>query len=136
MQDRPLYPIGIVAEILNVHPETVRVWERHGIIHPKRRSGKRFYSEGDLNRLRFIKKLMGEGLNIPAISHYLKLYPCWQRDNCPVCMHRSDAIGCAKPCWKEEGTYCEVSYAEDPCAKCEFGGQEKQCQPTAVEATK
>lgn len=48
MQNQPVYPIDIVSELLNVHPETVRVWERYGIIQPQRRGGKRFYSEADL----------------------------------------------------------------------------------------
>jgi DNA-binding transcriptional MerR regulator len=118
MQNRPVYPIGVVSELLNVHPETIRVWERYGVIEPPRRSGKRFYSESDLKRLQFIQKLIGEGLNLPAIRHYLQLYPCWKMDGCPGCMYRSTNIGCAKPCWKEEGTYCLVSGNEDMCANC------------------
>ncbi|GAI66979.1 unnamed protein product, partial [marine sediment metagenome] len=53
MGNRPVYPIGIVSELLDVHPETIRVWERYGVIHPYRRNGKRFYSDNDLERLRF-----------------------------------------------------------------------------------
>lgn len=56
MQNRLLYPIGIVSELINVHPETIRVWERYGVIQPGRRGGKRFYSENDLARLRFIQR--------------------------------------------------------------------------------
>jgi len=132
MQERPLYPIGIVSELLNAHPETVRVWERYGVIQPQRRNGKRFYSDNDLMRLRFVKKLMGEGLNLPAISYFLKLYPCWYQEDCPGCMHRSERIGCAKPCWKEEGTYCQVSVNEDLCANCEFRRQQEQYEPEAI----
>ena len=116
----PVFPIGIVSELLDVHPETVRVWERHGIINPKRRSGKRFYSEIDLKRLQFIQRLINERLNLPAIRHYLRLYPCWQLDGCPACMHRSDLTTCTKPCWKEEGTYCHVYGDEDTCLECQF----------------
>jgi len=132
MHNRPLYPIGIVSELLNVHPETIRVWERHGVIQPQRRNGKRYYSDNDLKRLRFIQGLMEEGLNIPAITHYLKLYPCWYKSSCPVCMHHSERIGCAKPCWKEGGTYCQASATEDLCSKCEF---HEQLQPCGVTAT-
>jgi len=99
---RPVYTIGIVSELISVHPETIRVWERNGVIHPGRRSGRRFYSESDLARLRFVQRLTGEGLNLPAIRHYLKLYPCWHMDGCPHCMHRSEDASCTKPCWKEE----------------------------------
>jgi len=123
VQNRPLYPIGIVAELLNVHPETVRVWERYGVIQPQRRNGKRFYSDNDLRRLRFIQKLREEGLNKAAVSYHLKLYPCWKQDSCPVCMHRSENINCGKPCWQEEGTYCAVSNNEDLCPDCEFRRQ-------------
>jgi len=133
MHNRPLYPIGIVAELLNVHPETVRVWERHGVVQPQRRNGKRFYSDNDLKRLHFIQRLIEEGLNLPAISHFLRLYPCWRQEDCPVCMQRSERIGCAKPCWKEEGTYCQVSVNEDMCANCEFYRQHVPCEPTAID---
>jgi len=125
MQNRPVYPIGIVSELLNVHPETIRVWERYRIIKPQRRSGKRFYSETDLKRLRFIQRLMAEELNLPAIRHYLRLYPCWQLDGCPGCMHRSKLALCAKPCWKEEGTYCQAYADEDACTNCEFREESK-----------
>jgi len=48
MQDYPLYSIGVVSELLDIHPETIRLWERSGIVQPpQRRSGKRFYSERD-----------------------------------------------------------------------------------------
>lgn len=118
-ETRPVYSMGIVSELLNVHPETVRVWERYGVISPHRRSGKRFFSDNDLKRLRFIQKLIGEGFNLPAISYFLQLYPCWYQEECPGCMQQSRRIGCAKPCWKQEGMYCLVSVNEDLCASCE-----------------
>jgi MerR family transcriptional regulator/heat shock protein HspR len=116
----PVFPIGVVSELLDVHPETLRVWERHGIVKPARRSGRRFYSETDLRRLRFILKLIGEDLNLPAIRHYLQLYPCWQLDNCPSCMRASKLASCAKRCWKDEGSYCQVTIGENTCSGCKF----------------
>lgn len=118
--DLPVFPIGVVSELLDVHPETIRVWERYGVIKPRRRSGKRFYSETDLKRLKFIHKLTTEDLNLPAIRHYLQLYPCWEFDSCPACMHSSHLAVCAKPCWKDEGTYCQAIVGEDTCSGCEF----------------
>ena len=101
---KPVYPIGVVADLLGVHPETIRVWERSGVIEPpERRSGKRFYSDEDLKRLQFVQKLISEGLNLPAINHYLQLYPCWTMHDCPGCMRRTQNAGCAKPCWREDG---------------------------------
>ena len=132
MQNRPLYPIGIVSELLGVHPETIRVWERNGVIQPGRRSGKRYYSENDLARLRFVQRLTNERLNLPAIRHYLKLYPCWQMDECPHCMHRTEDVSCTKPCWKEEGVYCQASANEDTCRDCEFRTQNLEHESAAV----
>ena len=120
MQDRPLYPIGIVAELIDVHPETIRVWERNGIIKPSRRSGRRFFSEDDLKRLKFIKNLIDEDLNVPAIRHHLGFYPCWQSNGCPTCVHRSELPNCGKPCWREEGTYCQVTGDAEICLNCEY----------------
>jgi MerR family transcriptional regulator, heat shock protein HspR len=120
VDQRPIYTIGVVSDLLEVHPETIRVWERHDIIKPQRRSGKRFYSETDLKRLRFIKKLMTEGLNLPAVRHYLSLYPCWKMDTCPTCMHQSELASCSKPCWKDDGLFCQVYGKEEVCAICEY----------------
>jgi len=126
MKNLPLFPIGVVSELLNVHPETVRVWERYGVVKPQRRSGKRFYSETDLKRLRFIQGLIKEELNLPAIRYYLRFYPCWQLGDCPACMHRSELAACAKPCWKEEGVYCQAYGNEDTCSNCEFRKESKE----------
>ncbi len=135
MPNRPVYPIGIIAEMLNIHPETIRVWERNGVIKPGRRSGKRFYSNNDLKRLQFIQRLIKQRLNLPAIRHFLQLYPCWQMDDCPGCMKRSYAVSCAKACWQEEGTYCHVSGNEDSCLNCEFRKQRQQPEVAAVDHT-
>jgi MerR family transcriptional regulator/heat shock protein HspR len=129
MKNLPSFPIGVVSELLRVHPETIRVWERYGVIKPQRRSGKRFYSEIDLKRLRFIQRLITEKLNLPAISHYLRLYPCWQMDGCPGCMHGSKFVACAKPCWKEDGIYCQVSGNEDMCLNCGFRNNKGSLNP-------
>jgi MerR family transcriptional regulator/heat shock protein HspR len=115
----PLYTIGVVAEMLGLHPETIRVWESSGVAEPpQRRSGKRFYSENDLKRLRFIRKLAGEGLTQRAIIYYLRLYPCWKTPDCSGCQHASGKLNSIKPCWQEEDSYCQVANLEDPCSGC------------------
>ena len=125
MLDRPVYPIGVVAEMLDVTPETIRAWERTEVVHPRRRSGKRFYSDLDVARLRFIQHLVGEGLTPSGIRYFLRLYPCWEMDDCPGCMSRTENAGCGKPCWKESGTYCQVSSNEDLCATCEHRAEHR-----------
>lgn len=121
MQNRPVYTIGVMADLLDVHPETLRVWERHGLVKPYRRNGQRLYTDNDLKRLLFIQELLERGLNLVGVLEYLSFYPCWLRDDCPSCMRRSNNEGCAKRCWKEKGTYCQVSLDEpNMCDTCEY----------------
>lgn len=136
MQDRPVYPIGVVAEMLDVTPEVIRSWERTGVLSPRRRSGKRFYSDLDVERLRFIQNLVSEGLTAPAIRYYLRLYPCWEMDDCPGCMSQTENAGCAKPCWKAPGTYCLVASNEDLCAKCEVRQQKQVVEGSTAKQKK
>jgi MerR family transcriptional regulator/heat shock protein HspR len=120
-QHYPLYTIGVVAEMLGIHPETIRVWETSGMVpSPQRRSGKRFYSESDFRHLRFIHKLTGEGLTQRAIIYYLRLYPCWKTNSCTGCLHGSKQSGGTKPCWQAEDSYCQVANLETPCSSCDL----------------
>lgn len=118
-QNHPVYSIGVVSELLGVHPETIRTWEKSGIVEPpQRRSGKRFYSDKDYRRLQFIHKLIEEGLTLRALHYYLRLYPCWKTVDCPGCVHNSCHPGSTKPCWQEEGTLCHAPSNTNPCASC------------------
>lgn len=118
-QNFPLYTIGVVAEMLSIHPETIRVWENSGIAPaPQRKGGKRFYSENDVKRLRFIRKLTGEGLTQRAVIYYLRLYPCWKTVGCSGCLHSINHSDTAKPCWREENGYCQLPDFGDPCSNC------------------
>lgn len=105
--------------MLGIHPETIRIWEKSGAIQmPYRRSGKRFYSENDLKRLRFIRKLASEGLTQRAILYYLRLYPCWKTSDCAGCLHSSSRTSSTKPCWQMQDSFCQVSGVENPCLDC------------------
>lgn len=120
--DQPLYTIGVVAELLGVHPETLRVWERNGLIKPARSNKQRLYSNNDLKRLRFVNKMIEEkGLNLAGIKQLIQLYPCWWMRNCEGGRFREDQLqNYAKPCWKEEGTYCIIIEDKaDMCSSCE-----------------
>ena len=125
LQNYPLYSIGVVSELLGVHPETIRLWEKAGIVQPpQRRSGKRFYSESDHKRLQFVHMLAQEGLTVRAILYYLRLYPCWKTADCIGCLHSSSQIASTKPCWQEPGTYCQVANNENPCMICDNNCEE------------
>jgi MerR family transcriptional regulator/heat shock protein HspR len=75
MDDRPRYMISIAAELVGMHPQTLRIYENKGLITPKRTSGNtRLYSETDLERLRLIQRLTTElGLNLAGVEVVLRL---------------------------------------------------------------
>ena len=69
-----LYVISIAAELAGVHPQTLRVYERKGLVHPHRTEGNtRRYSEEDIERLRRIQALTQEGLNLAGVMKVMEL---------------------------------------------------------------
>jgi MerR family transcriptional regulator/heat shock protein HspR len=71
-----VYVISVAARILQMHPQTLRKYERVGLVRPSRTVGMlRLYSEDDIIRLRLIKHLVGElGLNIAGVQLALELF--------------------------------------------------------------
>jgi DNA-binding transcriptional MerR regulator len=115
------YTVEDLAGLLAVNPRNIRTWERYAPLSPVRNKTERLYTENDLKRLSFIQRLLDKGLNLVRIADYVALYPCWLRDDCPECMSRVTREGCAKPCWKEKGMFCQVSLEQqDMCKNCKF----------------
>ena len=75
MDDRPRYMISVAADLVGMHPQTLRIYEQKGLVRPKRTpGGTRLYSELDLERLRIIQRLTGElGLNLAGVELVLRL---------------------------------------------------------------
>jgi MerR family transcriptional regulator/heat shock protein HspR len=75
MDDRGRYMISVAAELVGMHPQTLRIYESKGLVRPKRTSGNtRLYSETDLERLRLIQRLTTEyGLNLAGVEMVLGL---------------------------------------------------------------
>ena len=73
--DEPLYPISVVAKILNIHPQTLRQYEREGLIEPGRTMGKmRLYSQRDIDKIKMILRLTRElGVNLAGVDIILRL---------------------------------------------------------------
>lgn len=73
--DEPVYLISIVASMLNIHPQTLRQYERDGLIRPSRTSGRiRLYSQRDIDRVKMILRLTRDlGVNIAGIDIILQL---------------------------------------------------------------
>ena len=74
-RERPRYMISVAAELVGMHPQTLRIYETKGLVRPRRTSGNtRLYSEHDLERLRLIQRLTTElGLNLAGVEIVLRL---------------------------------------------------------------
>ena len=74
-RDRPVYVISIAAELVDMHPQTLRLYERKQLIRPGRSSGKtRLYSERDIEHLREIRRLTQElGVNLAGVEEIMRL---------------------------------------------------------------
>lgn len=99
---RPVYTIGTAAELLGVHPRTLRLYEDAGLLRPARKNNRRFYSTNDLQWIGCIRYLLHEkGLNQEGLKRLLALMPCWEILDCPpeareACTFGSDR---SAPCW-------------------------------------
>ena len=74
-RDEPLYVISVVSRMVGVHAQTLRYYERAGLIAPSRSQGnRRYYSERDLERIQRIKTLMDDmGMNLAGVEVVLRL---------------------------------------------------------------
>ena len=72
---KPLYHIGVVAEMLKIHPQTLRLYERKALIRPSRTIGRtRMYSEEDVEEIRRILRLTRDlGVNLAGVEIILKM---------------------------------------------------------------
>src|SRR5882724_9912579 len=74
-RSRPLYMIGVVAEMVKIHPQTLRMYERKGLIRPSRTEGKtRMYSTEDVDEIARVTRLARDlGVNLAGIEIILKM---------------------------------------------------------------
>src|SRR3954447_8299814 len=69
-----LFIISVAAELAGVHPQTLRIYERKGLVDPARTvGGSRRYSEDDIERLRRIQDLTNDGLNLAGVKRVIEL---------------------------------------------------------------
>ncbi len=117
-ENLPLYPIGIAAELVGTTDQTLRLYEKHGLVAPARRNKNRFYSDNDIKWLRCIRELIHEKkISIEGVKKLLDYAPCWEiqgcsegsREECSAYVDRS------APCWELTGRHCKNGIE---CAKC------------------
>jgi MerR family transcriptional regulator/heat shock protein HspR len=72
--DRGVFMISVAAELAHMHPQTLRIYEARGLIHPKRSpKNTRLFSQRDVERLQRIQQLTTEGLNLAGVERVLAL---------------------------------------------------------------
>jgi len=73
-EDAPVFAIAVAAELAGMHPQTLRQYDRIGLVVPGRtRGGSRRYSAHNIEQLREVARLSGEGMSLPAIARLLDL---------------------------------------------------------------
>ena len=98
---RPVYTIGTAAELLGVHPRTLRLYEEGGLLRPARKNNRRYYSENDIVWIGCVRYLLHEkGLNQEGLRRILALIPC---DSLRGCANNGDCKAPSDrclPCWE------------------------------------
>jgi MerR family transcriptional regulator/heat shock protein HspR len=108
-KDIPLYPIGIVAELIGTTDQTLRLYEKHGLIKPSRRNKNRYYSENDIKWIRCIRELIHtKKISIQGIKKLMDYAPCWELTECTEEKRAncSSYIDRSKPCWELNRQIC------------------------------
>ncbi|MYG94956.1 MAG: MerR family transcriptional regulator [Acidimicrobiia bacterium] len=73
-RDRAVYVISVAAELAGIHPQTLRIYDRRGLVQPARTGGgSRRYSEADIDKLRRVHELTSEGMNLDGVERVLAL---------------------------------------------------------------
>lgn len=99
-ENTPVYTIGVAAQIINVHPRTLRIYEEEGLVKPARKGNRRFFSQNDITWIGCIRKMIHEeGISIPGIRKLLRFAPCWEITTCPreVCESCTASVDVAVP---------------------------------------
>ncbi len=114
----PVYPMGVAAMLLNVHPRTLRIYEAEGLIHPYRHGGKRMFSKSDLAWIKCLRELIhDDNISIEGVKRLLEVMPCWQIKNCST-EKKKQCLAIKtmkKKCWEFTRNTCEKS-----CQNCEI----------------
>lgn len=98
--DTPVYSISVAAQLLNVHPRTLRIYEDEGLVKPSRKGRRRYFSQNDITWINCIRSMIHEeGISIPGIRKLLRYAPCWEITGCSreVCESCTAGIDVAVP---------------------------------------
>jgi len=105
----PLYSIGIVAELIGITDQTLRLYEKHGFIKPCRRNKNRYYSENDIKWFACMRDFIHiKKISIKDIKKLLEYAPCWEITECPEQVRNKCTayMDKTKPCWEINKVIC------------------------------
>ena len=86
----PIYPIGVAARLLNVHPRTLRIYEKEGLVKPTLIGTRRMFSADDIQWITCLRTFIHEeGISIPGLKKLLDFVPCWEVADCPAATHEN-----------------------------------------------
>ncbi len=86
----PVFPIGVAAKMLGVHPRTLRIYESEGLLRPKYHGPRRLFSQNDIQWVICLRSMIhDEGISIPGVKKLLDLAPCWEIMDCPPEIHET-----------------------------------------------
>ena len=81
--NKAIFTIGTAAKMLEVHPRTLRIYEKENLIRPIRKGQWRYYTMGDIKWIQCLRDMIHEhGISIAAIKKLLQYTPCWNISDC------------------------------------------------------
>ena len=83
-EKKAIFTIGVAAEMLEVHPRTLRIYEQEGLIAPMRKGKWRYFNMNDVKWVECLREMIHEhGISIAAVKKLLQYTPCWNIIDCP-----------------------------------------------------
>lgn len=83
-EKKAIFTIGVAAQMLEVHPRTLRIYEQEQLILPMRKGKWRYYTMNDVKWIECLREMIHEhGISIAAIKKLLQYTPCWNIADCP-----------------------------------------------------
>ncbi|MDH4317651.1 MAG: MerR family transcriptional regulator [Desulfobulbaceae bacterium] len=93
-EKKAIFTIGVAAQMLDVHPRTLRIYEQEGLVKPLRKGKWRYFTMNNIRWIECLREMIHvHGISIPAIKKLLQFTPCWnisdcskeKRENCSIC---------------------------------------------------
>ncbi len=83
-EKKAIFTIGVAAQMLDIHPRTLRIYEQKDLIRPLRKGKWRYFTMNDIKWVECLREMIHDhGISIVAVKKLLQYTPCWNITNCP-----------------------------------------------------